>query len=421
MNRVGALRGRISLLCLKLSNSGDLLKLRIPSYGRKTISGQNNYLGMVTSRKMNENEMEYRGSKSVSITEAVKEQRVDGSWSIKAKSKKMLLRCTLMGFERNYQIKIPSKQLNHFSTLHSDNRLNPWFVTGLSDSEGTFTIIIDKNQKRKLGWRVQAKFQIGLHKRDLGLLLQVKEFFGSIGSIGLSENMVFYSVSSVKDLTNTIIPHFEKYPLLTQKAADFLLCRQAIVDIITNKDHLTIEGLKQIINIKASMNRGISQIIKLNWQPQHNIVPVNRPFINTDNIPDPHWVTGFVNGEGTFDIKIYKSKTMLKTAVQLRFRIPQHDRDIKLIEVLRNYFGSGVIEKHTQFPAVTLVIVKFSDIIEKVIPFFESYPLIGIKQKDFLDWCKIAILMKDKLHLTPEGLNVIRNIKNGMNNSRPKE
>ena len=112
---------------------------------------------------------------------------------------------------------------------------------------------------------------------------------------------------------------------------------------------------------------------------------------------------------------------MLKTAVQLRFRIPQHDRDIKLIEVLRNYFGSGVIEKHTQFPAVTLVIVKFSDIIEKVIPFFESYPLIGIKQKDFLDWCKIAKLMKDKLHLTPEGLNVIRNIKNGMNNSRPKE
>ena len=178
---------------------------------------------MVTSRKMNENEMEYRGSKSVSINETVKEQRVDGSWSIKAKSKKMLLRCTLMGFERNYQIKIPSKQLNYFSTLHSDNRLNPWFVTGLSDSEGTFTIIIDKNQKRKLGWRVQAKFQIGLHKRDLGLLLQVKEFFGSIGSIGLSENMVFYSVSSVKDLTNTIIPHFEKYPLLTQKAADHLL------------------------------------------------------------------------------------------------------------------------------------------------------------------------------------------------------
>lgn len=75
-----------------------------------------------------------------------------------------------MGFKRNYQIKFPSKQLKFFSFLHSDSRLNPWFITGLIDAEGTFTIMIDKNQKRKQGWRVQAKFQIGLHERDVSLL-----------------------------------------------------------------------------------------------------------------------------------------------------------------------------------------------------------------------------------------------------------
>ena len=48
----------------KSSNSGDTLKLMIPSYSRKAISGQNNYLGMVTSHKMMETEMGYRGSKS---------------------------------------------------------------------------------------------------------------------------------------------------------------------------------------------------------------------------------------------------------------------------------------------------------------------------------------------------------------------
>ena len=69
---------------VKPSNSGDALKLLIPSYSRKAISGQNNYLGMVTSQKMNENEMGYRGSKSEfqipQPTEiSVKEQRVDGS------------------------------------------------------------------------------------------------------------------------------------------------------------------------------------------------------------------------------------------------------------------------------------------------------------------------------------------------------
>ena len=44
------------------------------------MCGQNNYLGMVTSPDMNENEMGYRGSKSDSLNESVKEQRVDGSW-----------------------------------------------------------------------------------------------------------------------------------------------------------------------------------------------------------------------------------------------------------------------------------------------------------------------------------------------------
>lgn len=48
----------------KLSNSGDILKLKIPSCSRKAISGWSNYSGTVTSLKMSENEMDYRGSKS---------------------------------------------------------------------------------------------------------------------------------------------------------------------------------------------------------------------------------------------------------------------------------------------------------------------------------------------------------------------
>jgi hypothetical protein len=56
--------------------------------------------------------MDHRGSKSVLIN-TVKEQRVDGSWLlIMFKTLFRSLRCTLMGFERNYQVKYPSKQLN---------------------------------------------------------------------------------------------------------------------------------------------------------------------------------------------------------------------------------------------------------------------------------------------------------------------
>jgi hypothetical protein len=71
------------------------------------MSGQNYYLGMVTSYDMNESEMGYRGSKSSAIA-LVKEQRVDGSYlSIIDK-----LRCTLMAPVRGYQTEILSNKKN---------------------------------------------------------------------------------------------------------------------------------------------------------------------------------------------------------------------------------------------------------------------------------------------------------------------
>jgi NADH-Ubiquinone oxidoreductase (complex I), chain 5 N-terminus len=104
-----------TLKWVKLSNSGDPLKLIVPSYSRKVISGQINSLGTVISYMMMETEMGNRGSKSdLFILQpnkmSVKEQRVDGSWTIFNNQRKILLRCTLMGFERNYQIKILSNQ-----------------------------------------------------------------------------------------------------------------------------------------------------------------------------------------------------------------------------------------------------------------------------------------------------------------------
>jgi hypothetical protein len=64
----------------KLSNSGDLLKLKVPSCSWKALSGWSNFSGMVISLKMSENEMDNRGSKStVCENTVVKEQRVYGS------------------------------------------------------------------------------------------------------------------------------------------------------------------------------------------------------------------------------------------------------------------------------------------------------------------------------------------------------
>ena len=61
---IGAVWFGKSLLCLKLSNSGDTLKLLIPNLILKSLSGWANHSCMVIMQKMKETEMGYRGSKS---------------------------------------------------------------------------------------------------------------------------------------------------------------------------------------------------------------------------------------------------------------------------------------------------------------------------------------------------------------------
>jgi hypothetical protein len=415
----------------KLSNSGELLKLKVPSRMWKYMSGWSNYSGKVTNLEMCENTMDNRGSKSKFNLNFVKEQRVYGSWS--AEHPSIDLRCILQDFERNRginlgfnqqwgwnsNVKVPSKQfgLKKFSTLNNNFKsIHPWVWSGLIDGEGSFTIIVDKNKTRKLGWRVQLKFQLGLHIRDLNLLYLLREYLGGIGSIHLARNreMANYSIDSIEDL-NKLISHFEKYPLLTQKAADLLLFKQA-VKLVNNKAHLSIEGLNSIINIKASMNLGLSDILKLEFA---GYTPVERPLINYNNINlDPNWILGFVSAEGNFDVRIPSTNSKLGYRVQLRFRISQHIRDIILMEKIVKYFGSGKIYKYSGKSAVSLSIVDFTDITNKIIPFFNKNSIICIKLYDFMDWCKIHNLMINRSHLTIEGIISIKEIKSGMNTGR---
>ena len=69
-----------------------------------------------------------------------------------------------------------------------------------------------------------------------------------------------FRVTSKKDLI-VIIEHFKRYPLNSQKQTDFELFLQAF-QLILRKEHLSEEGLQKIVDIKASMNRGLSYELK---------------------------------------------------------------------------------------------------------------------------------------------------------------
>lgn len=124
-----------------------------------------------------------------------------------------------------------------------------------------------------------------------------------------------------------------------------------------------------------------------------------------------------VSAEGCFYIELNKYENLkLKETARLMFIITQHSRDEKLIRSFIAYFQCGTVSKNRE--TFQYRVTKFSEIVEKIIPYFKNNPILGTKQKDFDDWCEVAILIKYNKHLTMQGLEQIRQIKAGMNRKR---
>ena len=131
-------------------------------------------------------------------------------------------------------------------------------------------------------------------------------------------------------------------------------------------------------------------------------------------------MTGFTEGEGCFLINLQNSpRNKLKERVKLTFSLTQHLRDEALTRSLIKYFHCGNVYKNRE--TFEYRVTKFSDIENKIIPFYKKYPILGVKLKDFEDFCKAAELMKNKAHVTKDGLEKIRKIKAVMNTGREKK
>lgn len=139
---------------------------------------------------------------------------------------------------------------NHFSSLISTHQniknlnLDPNWVTGFIDAEGYFIVLIAIDKNYKTGWTIKTRFSISLHKKDLAILELIKTYLGNVGNIlKQGKDSVQYKVASLESITKVIIPHFDKYPLITQKKADYELWKR-VIEIVSCKGHLTTEGLQ---------------------------------------------------------------------------------------------------------------------------------------------------------------------------------
>ena len=130
--------------------------------------------------------------------------------------------------------------------------LDAQWIVGLVDGLGSFAVSINScNQLEK------TIFSLVLNKRDIQVLYALKRYFHCGVVKKRDEQTVVYEVSTLDHLLKEVVPFFEKHTLKTKKRIVFLKFRKILLSL-TKGDHLTFEGMKQILQLKLQIDLLIS-------------------------------------------------------------------------------------------------------------------------------------------------------------------
>ena len=285
-------------------------------------------------------------------------------------------------------------------------KLNPWWVTGITDAEGHFGL--NYNSKNN---KITASYKVTQKGHSISILNDLMDYYdcGNINVDNRSATAYKFIVNDIVDLKEKIIPHFDKYNLVGSKHLDYLDWKKAILLFSDRK-----ENLNQILLIKSNMNKNRSYENRWN-------------FLNSSTLNlKPEWIQAFTDGEGCFQCRIADtvSRNSKYVSVNPTFELAQNSHDIKVLVAIRDFFGVGYIKpkynieslyESKKSRSVSRLIINQSD---KVIEFFDKYPLFTRKNLDYLDWKKILQLKGEGIHKTLEGKEEMLKIKKGMNLGR---
>ena len=137
------------------------------------------------------------------------------------------------------------------------------------------------------------------------------------------------------------------------------------------------------------------------------------------NSTDFSWyVTGFVDGEGCFCVS-FNLRSRFVTGIEVRpsFMVAQNKRSVEVLKEIKSYFGCGGLRFVNSDQTYKYEVRKTLDLIKKVIPHFEKFPLKTSKRKDFEKFRTICELVYQSKHLNTKYLEEIINLAYEMNAS----
>ena len=137
-------------------------------------------------------------------------------------------------------------------------RLQPWYVCGLVDGEGSFHIALYKDAQMRVGTKAIPEFHVSQRVSSRRVLDELVRFF-RCGYVKVNHRTnpkdvtYVYVVRDRTDLLTKIVPFFEKYQLQTEKRNDAGIFA-TVVRLMSQRRHRNARGMRQIITLAYKMN-----------------------------------------------------------------------------------------------------------------------------------------------------------------------
>jgi hypothetical protein len=105
-----------------------------------------------------------------------------------------------------------------------------------------------------MGWEVRPSFSVSQNADRAEVLSAIRAYFECGGfRPDRSDKTLKYEVRNLGSLLSKVIPHFERYPLMSSKRRDFetfaTICR-----LLEGRRHLSRDGLREIATLAVTMN-----------------------------------------------------------------------------------------------------------------------------------------------------------------------
>src|SRR4051812_16173867 len=130
----------------------------------------------------------------------------------------------------------------------------PSYISGYVDGEGCFNVSVSPRPTLRVGWKVRPSLSVSQNADRSQVLLVIQEYFGC-GTLrpDRSDSTLKWEIRSLPLLVERVLPHFDVYPLLSDKQRDADLFGTVCRRMLTGR-HLERDGLVEILRLVAEMN-----------------------------------------------------------------------------------------------------------------------------------------------------------------------